>query len=1839
MATVGEYWDALEGQGLDHEAIMDRLFAAAGATRGEMELKESYPLDEGAIARVEEDAARMMSVEEPGLLATDFSVEDERRRLKEPFDVGPASYESMTGNPPYVEPDPNDLDLWEAAAPEFLQDIPRMAQGVPTKSGLYRGIGEAARYAVRPPEQTAPPPEQTGVIPTPGSRRFRPTAAPPAPMPAPMQQLTRDLEPPSVAGETSETWGGALERDRALDPETPGTLEEFREWTKRVPERAWGAVVGAGEAAYALADEAEEIVAEFGRFEAKRASNLAMEAKERGEDTVQVTITSGAMFGREPEVIEVKTDDLIQDPSQPSLDYARREAQRRRMSDLVKTFEEEQDRKMGLIEAAGGPELLSLHTIKFWREEGAATLSALGQLTLHFMGVSVDPSRDKLDQLPETFLAAKATDRALGLGLANGAIGGFAHTILHPRDSAQVYGPLALMDVLPYVRGLKAAAVAGRASLPPGAMGVLNKAETMGMDVVRAVVDTPVWDVNNKGGKSLADGWHTARRLFADAASNRDKLMTEFYDDAIREGQAEQNILTSVVERIGAAAARGEVTRGDLPEFANAEHQLFDSEIAGFKEATEVEFRKLLEEADLSPEVKPDIPDEVRARVAERVESESPDTESLAQIHQEEMARFVGEGGQLTAKRTLPGTQKEGHVQYDLSAEDAALWDQLVKNKEARRKEILKDSKSGKLDKKLAGRLLGKVEGHHKKDLRQIGEGTHPVQGKRLSASEGLQATIRKQAEDVAAAAIRAERNPFGVRGVLDPREVPIQSELIAVVADFLPDKAKVQYATPSAKDRDAHAKSIAAQGLTKEQRMDSWARFDGTGRYRGAEYRTGPGIPEPVEVVTPRPEYSAAVKAQKERGVSLLADSPQEVVRLNAEIDANIARSIDDGLAEQLRSRSGREALAQDLTTILVGRSKVKYGRAGKRALKTSIYRLLDEAQARVVPESGAPGSSLPHNIIFRTKLEGGKISTPINLIEEVAKKTMEDTALAKRVMAESIHHTAVRMGIRRAQKVAQDVYLKEADKAFEATKAISPPNKRDMPQPNSEAARAVLSVLETGSLPPMLLFRPNSVHSAMVGKGALPTLLRDVNRLSETKYTPEQVSRAVKDAQRRVQRYSDMGAEEYGAARRHFRVSDDLWNAQQKDKKILGERMAHAKREVDVEYKPSGGFEADGTPREGASVYVQKNLLKALDNYGKAQESVANASFLLAMTTRLKSNLTARQITTLKNNVLSNVMLQAVRHGTPRVLTDAIESTVKYKQYEQGGKGLTEMEVAIFDDLEASGKLNTSFVDGELGAMRGGGVFEKMIGEGWSGINLDTAKWLMKLDLPGKALEGVYKFSDELFKIDEGVRQWKIISGWGRKLNPGEWMELRVGPNKKVRAAKNPDGTFSVDGVKLSDKQWGAVKGRAAMQVGEDLFFNFLDVPDFARLVRTTSITPALASPFYTWLNKATDVPFFKRGLVTEMLSGTGYVRTNSAAVHADVFGRQAAIGTSFNVIQEGHQTDPYDREAMKELRKIQGWGKNEQAMLINYNVKGQMLSFPLQQASFMSGASLFARAIEQSAVAVDWAMAMWDGDDAWITDKVMKAYGEDGVINPRTIAAGIDEGSVTDEQRSKTLELRKWLIEHGTGTAGISAADSLDLVGLGGHMFLEIWHLVSEAEARDKPVPWGGAVGRRFGAMMLGGTYMKAFDAIVGGVAPGSRLTSRYDSADPLSGEEIAFTQWAMRHVTGVGWNRKNLFKRGKSYFKRLEKRWSDSLVAPIQADSKRFFNVSRDPLQSPQVREQYLNKHTNAEKLWIQMDAVVKAEAARMYKIHLTAMKEAGLIKETREGMLERREGMQ
>ena len=203
---------------------------------------------------------------------------------------------------------------------------------------------------------------------------------------------------------------------------------------------------------------------------------------------------------------------------------------------------------------------------------------------------------------------------------------------------------------------------------------------------------------------------------------------------------------------------------------------------------------------------------------------------------------------------------------------------------------------------------------------------------------------------------------------------------------------------------------------------------------------------------------------------------------------------------------------------------------------------------------------------------------------------------------------------------------------------------------------------------------------------------------------------------------------------------------------------------------------------------------------------------------------------------------------------------------------------------------------------------------------------------------------------------------------------------------------------------------------------------------------------------------------------------------------------------------------------------------------------------------------------------------------------------------------------EEVLQVTELRKWLMEHGTGKAGITLSDGLDLVGLAGHPILEVWHMAAEAERRGKAPNWAG-VYRRAGSMLIGGTYAKGIDAIIGGIPPTTRVSTRYDFRDPLSGEEEKYFSWAIRHVTGVGWKRQNVHKRGKKYYDQLKQRWSDTLVAPILKDARSELAVYTDPTRTLGDRTTALERHTNAMTLAYQLKGIVDYEMSMGYTRHV------------------------
>ena len=1593
---------------------------------------------------------------------------------------------------------------------------------------------------------------------------------------------------------------------------------------------AAGAVKSLAQGAF---DEATE---EVGRFQERMKINYArmvrqeaLEAKKQGKRAVRLPFTAHA----------VDVDTLLDkyNQEQASMDYARLQELQSSIGAAKDEMYERLNKKL-----EGSPGVVSWHTVRNWREAVGEMVSGVGGLLLHAGGMVNRPKQLSLDErgrykVPvedfwDAFLAGDAVNQLMGGRLTADAVAGFA-TNVNIGDPAtvlkalEVDGPLVLMDVLPMFGYAKAMAAAGKIRLPASA---IRKIDYL-IELAEPMVD------------HLSRVSDPVKRMLGDAGSNRERLATEAYDTVTRQTREEQAAIDSALKQVARMVDEGyelglreaeepvrvvEGPEGQRIDILPEEEKMFNTKV-------DQRVREQVEEAGglVVPDI---IPDEVRKRANARVFDENAITDSVRgdEILLEELEKYESEFGKATRQVEMPGTKKKkgGTAETaQLDEQQSALWDKINAKYKALEERLKK--KAGAVDRRFKneqrrlterqkiGKEIGKLKAQRSGELRAVVERMHEDLSTKFEARRDRLKRLESDAQWSAAQDVVSRRSAFGTtRSTLDARgmpvRVPIGTNVWTATADVVPEEGRVFLRTPSTPEVEKFGRQLDEADLTPEQRTAMMDAYRGHGAYRGEQYRSE-GKPR----VTPRIKAAPEILEIINNIVDVAGRNQDDKFRLLNEIEANIARSIDQGLPEFLRSKTAQNRMAQELVGVIQKRitKRGPLDKDTRNALVTGVSRVLEEIGSGKTPDAGQPGSALPLNIEFVVKHKNGQESR-INMLDEVASIVFKDKEKARTIVLESLVQTARRQSIRRSQQLIQDAYTDMADPVYLYAESVSKLTGKPIkaPTPKSEAYRGVATQLSERSLPTMFAENPTAI------RGEVDGILENADRFKELKkflskdkdaggigreVTDAEVTRYLKRLRRRVSTYVDAGSgKDYKYMRGLLRIGDDLFDADRVIDRATSQAFGQKQRQrrtVDIKAKPLMGLDDAGNKRAGA-LYMQKNLAKALDSYGKATEAAKNADMMMRSTTFLKTNLTARQLTTLKNNVVSNVILQSVRRGDPLVLPKLIRDFVKYKQWERGSKGLSEADSEMFQALTDSGKINTSFVDAEIAALGQSGVLGKLVDQGH--IRSGMKSFVDKLFAPQKVIEDVYKFSDEMFKIEEGVRSYKQINRYLSKLEEGQHITLRVSPVRKVRITLYRRGEtfkrsiFEVDGKVVQPDKFNAIIGKAAMQVGEDLFFNYFDVGDLARNIRTSSAF-ALASPFYTWFSKALDIPFVKRGLLSEIYRGSPYIDTNNASIIAELAANQTRIGGTMDIAAAYGQQGPYDQEAMKMLRKTLGWGRGTQQGVFNTDAYAGLVGgyVNLNQANPFGATDLIFRSIEGGPQAIIDAVGL--GDDA---QDVVNAYSTKGRLD-----WGLEGAS--KEQKAATLKLRKFMMSKAAGEAGISLADSLDLVGLAGHPILEIWHLAAEAEKRDKPVSLQG-MGRRLANMLVGGTYARAFDAIIGGQAPTSAMTSRYRFADPIAGEEESFIRGAIRKVTGIGWQPVNVRKRGEKYFDRLEQRWDDTLVAPITTDmrllERRFRDTTIGEDAILDAREQY----RNAGRLKSQMRAIIKREINSMRKQH-------------------------
>jgi hypothetical protein len=1790
--------------------------------------------------------------------------------------------------------------LWragEALTPQFAQDIVYdvgqeiVGEGAETaaqlRSPLMRTAAEILDYTTRSPREE----EEEGVKEeyewpdVDASTWLKPTeevfgaekkarAWARGAVPQPGEGISEQLriEDPILGGEKTPL---ELRQERSrlgigLPPEgEPGVFQAGGIWAGTVASRAKGLVEGAVVGAGTELDKFQE---RMKMHFARMARQEALRARDRGESSFRMPFTA----------FDFPTDIVLQGHSEEraAQDWAR-------LTDLRSEIGEAQDRlKDRLTEKLkDSPGLFSWYTAKNWREAIGEMVSGVGGLLLYGAGISQPPKELELDargrwvapveDFWDAYSAAGVVAVGMGDKLAKEAIAGFA-TNVHPGtmlSSLEVDGPVALLDVVPYFAYARAAVVAGKIKIPAAALKQIDAL----LELAAPMADY------------LGEPYHGLRRYVAESGSNVDRLSTEAYDTLTRTTREQQAAVDNALKQVARMVDEGfELGLGDRAEpFKTLEGprgeklDVFPEEQRAFEESVERMVREEVEAAG-GRVVPAMVPDEVAMRAADRIFDEGGVTDSARgrEVLREEMAKHEAEGGKTTRTVEIPGTKgrKKGAKAEtaELDESQSALWDkenarhdalvEKARKEGARIKRKYKSEERQKSALKDLGTKVAKIEKSRNIQLRAVVERLHDDLTTRFEATGERLARISSEAEVKAAMEIVEGRSPWGTRGRGEAaKEVAIGTKVWTAEAQAIPEEGRAFLRTPSTPEIEAFARRLDESDLTVQQKRDRMQRYRGQGIYRGEEFRSA-GQPK----VTPRIHAAPEIRSAINRIVDVVGRDKADKFRLLNEIEANIARSIDQQLPEFLRSETARKRLAQELAGAIQRRAK-KQGpldKATRDGLVASVYSVLEEIASGKTPESGRPGSALPLNINFRVEHPNGK-SSYINMLDEVASLVFKDKAKAKTIVMESLVQTARRQSIRRSQKVMQAAYTDMADAMFDWSEKVSgltgKPIKLGAVTPKSETFRGVASQLEERSLPTMFGDTPTGM------KGEIEGILDNADRFEEMRkflsrdkdegglgreVTEAEARRALKRLKRRVSTYVDVSGSKYDQLRSLLHIGDDLWNADRITEEAGGamRQVARQRRQVDIKAVPLLGLDELGKVRAG-SVYMQKNLANALNTYGKAAAAARDADKFMQGTVFVKANLTSRQLTTLKNNVVSNVIMQAVRRGDPFVLARMVHDVIKYKMFERGGKGLSEADIKMFQSLSDSGKINTSFVDAEISALNRGGVLETL-SRGESGkafkIGPSMKKFLEKLNLPQKVIEDVYRFSDEMFKIEEGVRSYKQIDRWLNTLNDGDFIDLKVSPVRKVRLVKLGTDMFELDGRTLSADRLRAVMGKASMQVGEDLFFNFFDVADWARTIRITRGV-ALASPFYTWFSKALDIPFVKKGLLSEIYRGSPSVNTNNATILAEIAANQTRIGSTMDIAAAYGRHEPYDSDAMKTLRKTMGWGRGTQAGVIDLYSQADLIAgyVSLNQGNPWGPTDLIFRAMEGGTDALLDAVGQGPGAEDLAelyrrapTDKELEDFKtslrEDLTPTQRKaeIAAYTKKGrldvgleGLSPEDRRKTLLRRKEILRLVSGERGLSLSDGLDLVGLAGSPILEIWHLAAEAEKRDKDVNWTHAA-MRFANMMVGGTYAKAYDSMVGGVAPHHALTSRYAFQDPIAGEEEAFIKGAIRKVTGVGWQPKNVRKRGKQYFKRLEQRWDEALVAPITSNIKSLLKNESDTSVGPDARADAKAARKNAEKFKERIRLIIKAEIKSMAAEHKRLIDDIVLSKKDQEDEL-------
>ena len=321
---------------------------------------------------------------------------------------------------------------------------------------------------------------------------------------------------------------------------------------------------------------------------------------------------------------------------------------------------------------------------------------------------------------------------------------------------------------------------------------------------------------------------------------------------------------------------------------------------------------------------------------------------------------------------------------------------------------------------------------------------------------------------------------------------------------------------------------------------------------------------------------------------------------------------------------------------------------------------------------------------------------------------------------------------------------------------------------------------------------------------------------------------------------------------------------------------------------------------------------------------DAIANQKNLLwRMATVFKAAKSARQLSTLANNVLNNFSLKWIIDGDFMAPLRVWKWNTIYQAFQKGPANVTKRsERAAMRAVHDSGAVKTDFNTAELSVWNQAlaetiteavykkvaqrqledsitpGLVQKIANTTLYGMWQATKHVLSK---PGNLIKKIYGASDNIMKVSDIAQASLDMQPLWERIKPGEVAAFRVSEMRWATAERLPISEsnmgglqWKIDGVnktiKRGDLPFDPDLNRLAAKEGalraNRKYFDYTDLSPWQMTLRKHGIDQFL-SPYFTWTYKSIWVPGIKRGWMREMLTGHKEIRTNSEGLkkHLDV------------------------------------------------------------------------------------------------------------------------------------------------------------------------------------------------------------------------------------------------------------------------------------------------------------------------------------------------------------------